>query len=86
MIETAEKLIEKLYNPVNLEFMGFNIGVGPGVSEVVFGDPINNKMYIVTHKKQVYYVAVYQLDGPMRMFSDDAVKEMLDGRDSEKSD
>lgn len=76
MIETAEKLIEKLYNPVNLEFMGFNIGVGIGVSEVVFGD--TNKMYIVTHKKQMYYVAVYQLDGPMQMFSDDAVKEMTE--------
>ena len=85
MIETAEKLIEKLYNPVGLEFVTMNMALGRDYFEIVFMDK-GNRMYVVSHRKQVYYLAVYQLDGHMQMFSDDAVKEMLDGNDSEKTD
>ncbi len=85
MIETAEKLIEKLYSPVGLEFVTMNTALVRDFSEIVFTDK-GNKMYVVSHRKQMYYTAVYQLDGYIQMFSDDAVKEMLDGNDSEKTD
>ena len=85
MIEIAEKLIEKLYNPVRLEFVNISVYLNGSMAEVIFRDR-QNRIYIVNSEKQMYYVAAYQLDGCMQMFSDDSVKEMLDGDDSEKAD
>jgi len=85
MIEIAEKLVKKLYDPVGLEFVNIFVYLNGSMAEVIFRDK-QNRIYTVNREEQMYYIAVYRLDGYIQMFPDDKVKEMLDGDDSEKAD